>query len=65
MDAASYQNKPEILILNFNKKERSEIVFFHTTQETNKIKMSLFYSYDEYCTESILNVIYVTKCIIK
>ena len=26
-DAASYQNKPEILFLNFNNKERSEIVF--------------------------------------
>ena len=25
MDAASYQNKPEMLILDFNKKERQQI----------------------------------------
>ena len=31
MDAVSYQNKPGILIFNFNKKEQSEIVFLHTT----------------------------------
>ena len=31
MDAASYQNKPEILILNFNKEEWSEIVLLYTT----------------------------------
>ena len=31
MEAASYQNKPEILSLNFIKKERSEIDFLHTT----------------------------------
>ena len=31
MDAASYQNKQEIRILNFKKKERSEIVFLHMT----------------------------------
>ena len=29
MDASCYQYKPEILILNFNKKERPEIVFLH------------------------------------
>ena len=57
MDAVSYQNKPEILILNFTKKERSEIVFLHTAHETNKIKTSLFYSYDEYCKETILKLI--------
>ena len=31
MDATSYQNKPELFILIFNKEEWPEIVFLHTT----------------------------------
>ena len=60
MDVASYQNKPEILILNLIRKSDQK-----SFSETNKIKMGLFYSYDKCCKETILKLIYLKKCIIK
>ena len=57
MDATSYQNKLEIFILDFSKKERLEVVFLNTTQDTNTNKMISFYSYDECCKEKKLKLI--------